>query len=267
VVSTHFVKRLPELDHSDLQGYVFAGVGGGTALVGLVTLPIMLAGSPAWLGWQLFGCATLFASVIILALLGALSFEQPLKTDPSKARSSPIAWQIVLPYGAMGAGYIIPATYLPIMAQQVVASPLVFGWAWPVFGAAAALSTVLSARLYGTFSNRQIWITSQIIMALGLVLPAAWGHISTVAAAGVCVGGTFMVITMAGMKEAHRVAGERNAQPLIAAMTAAFAIGQIVGPSLAGWTFEATGSFAYPLLLGSFVLLSTLVPLMRLTQE
>ena len=45
------------------------------------------------------------------------------------------------------------------------------------------------------------------------------------------VGGTFMVVTMAGIQEARRVAGA-HARPLIAAMTSAFAVGQIAGPLL-----------------------------------
>src|SRR3546814_12021131 len=47
----------------------------------------------------------------------------------------------------------------------------------------------------------------------------------------VCVGGTFMVITMLGMQEAQ-AAGGRQAKKLIAAVTAAFAAGQLIGPML-----------------------------------
>ncbi len=267
VVSTCFVRQLAELDRADLQGWVFAGVGGGTAIVGLVTLVMMLAGSPSWLGWQVFGYATIVASLVVFGSTGALSFGSSSIESSSMARPSPLVWQIVLPYGAMGAGYIIPATYLPIMARQVVSSPFVFGWSWPVFGAAAALSTILAARLYANFSNRQIWITSQFIMAIGLLLPALWMHIFAVVAGGICVGGTFMVITMVGMKEAHRIAGGMNTQSLIAAMTAAFAIGQIIGPALAGWAFEATDSFTYPLLLGSVFLIVTMIPMIRLSPD
>jgi hypothetical protein len=43
------------------------------------------------------------------------------------------------------------------------------------------------------------------------------------------VGGTFMVITLVALEEAKKVAG-RDARVLIAAMTSAFAAGQIVGP-------------------------------------
>ena len=76
-----------------------------------------------------------------------------------------------------------------------------------------------------------------------------------------CVGGTFMVITMVGMKEAHRLAGPADAGRHIAAMTAAFAAGQIIGPVFAGWLYDATSSFSYPLLFASVVLIATCLPL------
>jgi predicted MFS family arabinose efflux permease len=70
-----------------------------------------------------------------------------------------------------------------------------------------------------------------------------------------------MVITMIGMKEAHRVAGPDDAQRHIAVMTFAFAVGQIAGPFVAGFAYEATRDFAYPLLVASALLVLTLAPM------
>jgi MFS family permease len=257
IVSTHLVRRLSEAGRPDLQGWVFAGVGGGIVVVGLATLMIMAADWPSEWGWLGFGVATLIATAMVLAskdCRGFTTFQGP--GTEVNSRSAP-AWRLLLPYGAMGAGYVIPATFLPLMAQQVVSSPLVFGWSWPIFGLAAAASTLISARLHAVYSNRRIWVTSQLIMAAGLIPPAVWPNITSVAISGICVGGTFMVITMAGIREAHRVSGA-GAQRQVGAMTAAFALGQIMGPVCAGWTYDATGGFAYPLLLASAVLVVTL---------
>ena len=53
--------------------------------------------------------------------------------------------RLVLCYGTFGFAYVIPATFVPAMARELVTDPLVFGWAWPVFGIAAALSTLVAA--------------------------------------------------------------------------------------------------------------------------
>jgi hypothetical protein len=53
---------------------------------------------------------------------------------------------VVVCYGVLGFGYILPATFLPALAREVVDDPQLFGLAWPVFGVAAALSTIATAR-------------------------------------------------------------------------------------------------------------------------
>src|SRR5207248_6179908 len=64
------------------------------------------------------------------------------------------AWRLVICYGVFGFGYIIPATYVPAMARAIVPDPAIFGWAWPLFGAAAAASTMFAPRALG---NRRLW--------------------------------------------------------------------------------------------------------------
>ncbi|MFY0611375.1 MAG: YbfB/YjiJ family MFS transporter [Hyphomicrobiaceae bacterium] len=261
VVSTHFLQRLTEAGRPDLQGLVFSGVGAGTAVTGFVMLVFMANSVNSTIGWLTFGIAALGATGLLLRSLRADLFQSTHRLQSRSASCGVPAWRIILPYGAMGAGYIIPATYLPVMAQQSISSPLVFGWGWPIFGIAAAISTLLSSRLHRAYSNRQIWVVSQVIMATGLILPALAPSIATIAISAACVGGTFMVVTMAGLKEAHRMTGNASAQTLVALMTAAFALGQIVGPVLAGWAYSASDSFSYPLIAAAGLLLVSLIPM------
>jgi len=167
----------------------------------------------------------------------------------------------VYAHGAFGFGYIIPATFLPVMAKQVIADTAVFGWAWPVFGAAAAISTLISGRLMAHYAPRRIWAFGLFVMALGVVVPVFVAGISGIIVSALAVGGTFMVVTMVGVQEARREAGA-DAKTLIAAMTAAFAAGQIVGPFLVGAWAHAENGFAYalfvaaaPLVLGAYLLM------------
>jgi MFS family permease len=157
-------------------------------------------------------------------------------------------------YGLFGFGYIIPATFLPAMARDLVDDPGVFGWAWPVFGAVAAISTVLAARALRHLSPRRIWISALLIMTVGVLAPVFVRNVGSVLLGAVCVGGTFMVITMAGMLEARRYAA--SAGKLVAAMTAAFATGQLLAPLVVGLTAsQGLVSIAGPSLLAAAGLL------------
>jgi hypothetical protein len=65
-------------------------------------------------------------------------------------------------------------------------------------------------------------------MALGVVAPFVVPGLKGLLIGAIAVGGTFMLVTMAGLKEGRRAGGPR----LMARMTAAFAAGQIAGPAL-----------------------------------
>jgi hypothetical protein len=148
------------------------------------------------------------------------------------------------------------------MAKQVVADPLLFGWAWPVFGAAAVASTLLVARAAPLVTHRGAWAISHLVMAAGVVVPLVLPGLAGILVAALCVGGTFVVITLVGMQEARAVAGER-ARTLIAAMTSAFALGQIVGPLCAAYWVRATGGFSGALILASTLLAVSSIALLR----
>ena len=137
----------------------------------------------------------------------------------------------MLCYGTFGFGYIVPATFLPAMAQQQFPDPLVFGLTWPLFGLAAALSVAVAARWLSAWPRRRVWALAQGTMALGTALPLATQALWALAASAVLVGGTFMVATMAGLQLAREQL-PANPTPLLARMTAAFAAGQIAGPLL-----------------------------------
>jgi hypothetical protein len=110
-----------------------------------------------------------------------------------------------------------------------------------VFGLAAAASTMAVSRWWRSVPPRRLWAAAQVVMAAGVLAPALRMSVATLLWCAVCVGGTFMVVTMTGIQEARRIAGA-TAPRLIAAMTAAFALGQLVGP----FTVTSLGSPSSP---------------------
>ena len=166
-------------------------------------------------------------------------------------------------HGAFGLGYIIPATFLPVMAKQVVARAAVVRPGVAGVRRRRAVSTIAAARLTQVIGQREVWILGNVAMGIGVLVPIVLPGLAGIAIAAICVGGTFMVNTMVGMQEARRVAGARAGR-LMAAMTSAFAGGQIAGPLLVGWLSRFEGGFtaalataAVPLFAAAWILLAT----------
>jgi hypothetical protein len=212
-------------------GAVYAGVGCGIAVAGLYCLGGAAAGASAPALWIQLGVLAIVLTLPVLAVLRQVapaSTHAPART--ASARPLPRGTTgLVACYGALGFGYILPATFLPVLARSVVADPRLFGLAWPVFGLTAAVSTLAAGALMRHASRLQIWAVSHVLMGIGVLLPSLWLGGVTIALSALLVGGTFMVITMAGVQEIRaRASGDPTA--LVARMTAAFALGQIAGP-------------------------------------
>lgn len=210
------------------SGRVFAGVGVGIAFAGLFGLAASIGGWSSRASWLGLGAVAAVPAVLMwkpLAVDGARSLSG------SQARS-PLPYRVYLVaacYGVFGYGYIIPATFLPAQARGYIDDPVLFGLIWPVFGTAAAISTLAATRWSQRLSPRQLWIWAQWGLAAGVLAPALTINMATLLIAALCVGGTFMVITMAGIRELLRIDAAQAARG-VGMMTAAFATGQIAGP-------------------------------------
>lgn len=260
-VTTWSSARLSAAGRSSLGGVVYAGVGAGIAVAGLACLVFLAVGVGWREAWIVLGAVALAATVSVWRSVTANPVD--LHTGPSRGSSIRInadSIRLILCYGAFGLGYIIPATFIPAMARQVLTKGIAFGWAWPVFGFAAAASTLIAAPLMARYGNRRVWAAGATVMAFGVASPAAFSGLTGILVAAVCVGATFMVVTMAGLQEARAV-GEAQAKALVAALTAAFAVGQIIGPILVSLVVVHGGTLTHSLLIAFGCLLASAVGL------
>ncbi|MEO8779303.1 MAG: YbfB/YjiJ family MFS transporter [Rhodanobacter sp.] len=267
-VSAWALEHLHALQRADAGGVVFAGVGVGVAGAGLLCLGLMSLAVDADHAWQGLGAAALLLTLIVWpAFHGRSLREQAAVSAPvPRMRWNGDRVRVALCYAALGFGYIIPATFLPAMAHRYVTDPTVFGLAWPLFGTAAALSTWIAARWLHAMNNRRLWAGSYVLMAIGVALPVTWPELAAILIAALLVGGTFMVVTMAGLREAHTIAPS-SATAFIGTLTAAFALTQIIGPLLVSAVVHLPHGFADSLLAAALVLLLAAVVLWRSARE
>jgi predicted MFS family arabinose efflux permease len=251
-------------------GILYAGVGVGIAVAGLYCWRAGGAGvAPDGLWLQLAGLALVGLIVVGVLVPGDAGASGATPSAAASTRRQPSSagtpWSLVICYGVLGFGYILPATFLPVLARAVVDDPSVFGAAWPVFGAAAAVSTLLAGAVLGHVSRRHVLAGSHVLMAIGCLLPVLHLSAATVLAAALLVGGTFMVATMAGMQEARATAAGDPTSAL-GRMTAAFAIGQMAGPVLSSalsGSAQGFGGLFFALGVGALALLGSAVWLVR----
>lgn len=235
-VSAWALRELALRHRPELGSRLYGGVGAGIATTGLLVLLLTSLDIGAAAGWALCG---LLAAVLLACAWGGMHSGLTVKAG-SVAPATAAAMQarhgvrLVLCYGAYGLGYIIPATFLPAMARQFFPGTTAFGWVWPCFGMAALASTVVAARLQGHITPRRLWVASHIIMTVGVAVLLAGDSVAAILVSAGCIGGAFMLPTVAGFQLARQCA-QGQATRLIGAMTAAFAFGQIVGPLLLAW--------------------------------
>jgi len=226
--ATLCLARLSAAGNPKKSGWVFAGVGGGIAAAGLLCLVADLRGVSAPDTWLMLGVLAALGTVATFPLWH-VSTNAPYPSDVPPRANGHAHRRLVLCYGFFGFGYILPATFLPAQARVLLDDHAIFGLAWPLFGLAAGVSTLTCGVLLRRFSLRGLWLAAQLLMAIGVVMPALIPGLGSIIVAALCVGGTFMVITMLGMQQAQVTGGPR-ARTLMANLTAAFAFGQLAGP-------------------------------------
>jgi MFS family permease len=226
--STWALQAFTAVNRPRLSGVVFSGVGLGVLLAGLLCVLFLYwqwSSAQAWLALGL--AALLLGGAALWGFRGADAPAAASAADDSPRRPA-VLW-LAAAYGLLGFGYIIPATFLPAMARHLLGDSLLFGWTWPVFGLAALVSTLVAGWLSRHFSNRGIWGASNLIMGFGTAVPVCLPDLTGVVLAALCVGGTYMVVTLTGIQEARSLSPQAPSR-LIARFTAAFAIGQMAGP-------------------------------------
>ena len=245
------------------SGLIYTGVGIGITLTGLICSYFIFQSATATIAaqsslsplssrlWQYLGVIALLATLLVTFLLAKInshpastaaastaaaetSLTKATHTNPT-ASITPAKLKlanVLTAYGLFGFGYILPATFLPQIAKQWLSGQS-YLLIWPFFGLAAALSVVLSQGLQRRFDNVSllgVWRVSQIIMAVGTLLPALWQSLAGLMLSALMVGGTFMVVTMAGLQVAASQVTHYPKYNLSALMTASFAFGQLIGP-------------------------------------
>lgn len=261
--STLIIERLALVGRRDLISWHFAGVGVGIALSALIA---WVAGGPAadWRElWIAGGLISALATAAVFFLVG----DQPHHAAAAAAPASPIGgrlWPLIIAYGLLGFGYVITATFIVDIVRGAPHISHLEPVVWLTVGLAAVPSVAFWGRLARRFGLIRIYAVAGLVEAAGVLASVlAVGPVGLIIAA-VFLGGTFVGMTALGLTAARDLSRGR-ARSVLALMTAAFGLGQIIGPLVAGFGFDLTGSYLWPSVsaAGALVLGAALTALVR----
>jgi MFS family permease len=238
--------QLARVNAMALGGAIYTGPGAGIIVSGLFASGMVQWGWQAQTGWAIFG-------VLAFALTGcvwhifhgatsAAPAAAPVAASPGAARHgrTEVAC-LALAYGLAGFGYIVTATFLPVIARQALPGSPWLDMFWPIFGLGVMLGALLATRLRVTLDMRLLLAGCYLVQAIGIAIGVWSPSLAGFAIGSLLLGIPFTAITFFAMQEVRRL------RPLLAAsfmglLTAVYGIGQIAGPPMVALVLRHTGS-------------------------
>lgn len=241
-VSTWSLTRLAQMQLPEMGALIYTGPGAGIVVSGLAASVMVQWQNSAAMGWLVFG--------LLAALLSALSWPAlraapvPLETasaptsaasvnnPPTQTNSRSELVLLALAYGLAGLGYIISATFLPVIARQSIPGSPLLDLFWPIFGLGIIIGALVASRIRAKLDLRLRLVVCYLIQGAGIVIGLVWPTSAGFAWGSLLLGMPMTAITYFAMQEVRRLSPQQPAS-LMGLLTAAYGLGQIVGPPLA----------------------------------
>jgi len=258
--STLVLETLARTQRSALSALHFAGVGFGIAL-SAVLVAVVVAYAGDWRAqWLWSGGLSLVGFVFVTWALpdsAANAVSAGVSEDggtSAKTATTPGLGALIAAYGLFGFGYVITATFISTMVRLDQGPAWLETTAWAVVGLSAIPSVMIWSGIANRLGAMEAFAIACLVQGAGVAASAFSGGVAAILVAAFLLGGTFMGLTALG------IAAARNASPgnptrAIALMTAAFGLGQMIGPTIGGFMADRFGGFTAPSLAAALALL------------
>ena len=219
-----------------LGGAMYTGPGAGIVVSGLFASAMVAWHWHAASGWLVFG---------VLAFALVASVWRTIRSDAAVAvPGTPAAGQggghghgraeigcLTAAYGLAGFGYIVTATFLPVIARAALPGSRGLDFFWPIFGLGVVAGALLATRVRIAGDLRRALAGCYLVQAAGIALSIRWPTLGGFALGSLLLGLPFTAITFFAMQEVRRLR-PATAASTMGLLTAFYGLGQIVGPLL-----------------------------------
>lgn len=253
-LAAHFLTRW--------SGYLFSGIGLGIAISGLLVpyFEESFAWQGAWLG---LGFLSVFFVLITFTLWRGLQVNDGIKlqkTSDQKLSKGFMPW-LIAAYGFEGLGYIITGTFLVDILHNIPTLQAYSSYSWVIVGIAAIPSAPVWTILIEKFSPVKILTVAYILQVFGILLPTISQSVWAVLLSSSLFGLTFVGIVTLTTAYARQLFPKQSGS-VVSVLTTAYALGQIIGPIIAGKLAAYYNSYKAALIFaGSIVFLALVIML------
>ena len=247
------LERLAAAGRPGLSAVHFAGVGSGIAVSALLVAGLAGAGYDWRSQWLFSGALSLLALGVVVWLVPDEAEAKTSAAPTQEAADSRRLLALILAYGLFGFGYVITATFISDLVRGSPQIRSIEPVIWLVVGLAAVPSVALWTWVGGRWGNERSFAIACLVEGLGVTLSVLASSAWAVVAAAALLGGTFMGITALGLVHARRLS-RGDPRRSLALMTAAFGLGQMIGPTFAGIAYDVSESYLAPSLVAAAAL-------------
>ena len=236
------LEQLARREVPAMGALIYVGPGAGIVVSGLAASGLVWLEAPAAAGWLTFGVLAALLTASVWRVFDARRGIAATAVGTGSGSPAPVAVDagatelglLTVAYGIAGIGYIITATFLPVIARQALPGSAWLDLFWPLFGAGVMLGAIGASRLRAAADLRLRLAACYAIQAAGVAASLVSPTLAGFAIGSLLLGLPFTAITFFAMQEARRIRAQQ-ATSFMGLLTAMYGLGQIAGPPLAAW--------------------------------
>jgi predicted MFS family arabinose efflux permease len=264
LASSIVLDKLAVSGKTNWSGFFYSGVG-----FGIFFSTLFIPSFNNLFMWEGVWVGLAIVSVILTIFVWLWLKDSPntmIKKDEQIVitQAPPLKWLpwLIIAYGLEGLGYIVTGTFIVSIAEKTSIFSIDPTFVWMVVGLGAIPSCIIWSTLAKKWGFVKSLVFSMILQSFGIALPVFWLTQSSLMLSALLFGSTFMGITTLATTLARQMSPS-NSSRIIGYLTAIYAAGQMIGPTIAGILSSYTQSFnsaligaASVILIGSVLLVS-----------
>jgi predicted MFS family arabinose efflux permease len=237
------LSQLARLGFPSMGGVIYMGPGAGIVLSGLLASGMVAWHWEATTGWLIFGLLAFVLAALVwrhlsgsderlLPLAPRLQKDAAPTEDTARIGHGPLEMALLtVAYGISGFGYIITATFLPVIARAALPSSHWLDLFWPLFGVGVMTGAWLATRIRPGGDLRWLLLGGYLIQALAVGISLWSPSLVGFALGSLMLGIPFTAISFFAMQEVRRLR-PATAASFMGLLTAMYGMGQALGPPL-----------------------------------